>query len=319
MGLTRGGLYFGEGSRGICAGGGTPWTDRIDYVTIQSPGNSTTFGDLSAGGGKGYASTSSSGGVGYIIAGHDGADPWVSDDIRYITIATPGNSQSWGNLGNETGHGAACSSYSRVLHFGGEDGSPSWSMNDRIEYFSTAAAGNASSFGNISSASNGISYTDACSNGIKGMIGNGYNNSWGQNGWVDTCSFDTPGNTTQFGNSMQSSGTGATSNGTRAFYMGGYINGSSHTGGWSGYNWIEYYTWDTTSNSSQYGNLSVSMYDCKSCSDGSRGLAWRQGSYQSADIEYFDLNGSPNITATSFGSYYDPQNGRYGGGVMAGD
>ena len=35
---------WGQGSRGIVAGGGTPWTSKIEYVTIATTGNAADFG-----------------------------------------------------------------------------------------------------------------------------------------------------------------------------------------------------------------------------------------------------------------------------------
>jgi len=312
-GLSVGGdPYYGEGGRGIAAGGGTPWTDKIEYITISTPSNGTDFGVISGGAGKGYSGTSGNG-RGFICAGHNGTSPWISNEIRYITIATLGNSADWGDLPNSHGKSNSTTNGGRALTMSGEDGEPNWDMHDRIEYFSTVAAGNGSNFGTISS---GVAYqTDATGDGTYAMVGHGYTASWSQNTWVDTCVIDTPGNTTQFGTGIEGSGTGACSNGVRAFYFGGYQQSDPWT---SNGDAIEYWTFAVQSNASRYGDLNVALYACRGVSDGSRGVALEAREYGQGRMEYFDLNSS-GVTSSDFGDIYNPSNGRSEMACMAGD
>ena len=94
-------------TRGVF-GGGQPNTNVIQYVTIQSTGNATDFGDLTTARfapGSGCSSTRG------VFAG--GETPSQSNVIDYITIAATGNATDFGDLtlsvsrhgGGSNGHG----------------------------------------------------------------------------------------------------------------------------------------------------------------------------------------------------------------------
>jgi len=46
-GSAGAGVWYGD--RGVFAGGWSPTTNTIDYVTISTPGNATDFGNLTSG------------------------------------------------------------------------------------------------------------------------------------------------------------------------------------------------------------------------------------------------------------------------------
>tara|TARA_Y100001951_G_scaffold90652_1_gene83957 strand:- start:89 stop:1105 length:1017 start_codon:yes stop_codon:yes gene_type:complete len=322
---------WGQGSRGIVAGGGTPWTSKIEYVTIATTGNAADFGVVHGAGpnswdGSSNLSGTAGDGRGFILAGHDGGyngTNWSLNLIRYLTIATTSDSADFGDLTRNTGRGAATSNGKRALYFGGNN--PSFSNS--IDYFAIATLGNASVYGTITSGELGV--TDATGDGTYGMVGKGYDSSWGQNTWVDYCNIDTTGNTTFFGGafvswgnnvSIMGSGMFACSNGVRAFYGGGYQQENP----FGGNNWepfIEYWTFAVpTSNSLEWGELPDSTDIAPGCSDGARGMVMGRGDYKPSTIYYFDMNasGSGNTGAT-FGTIYHPQNGRGGAAALAGD
>ena len=310
--------YYGEGGRGIIAGGGSPWVDKIEYITVSTPSNGTDFGVLSSGAGWNFAGTSGNG-RGFICAGNNGADPWVTNEIRYVTIGTLGNSADWGDLPNVHGKSQATTNGDRALTMGGEDGDPNWDEHDRIEYFSTVTAGNGSNFGTISSGI--VAQSDATSDGTYAIVGHGRRANNTHINWVDYCVIDTLGNTTQFGTGIEGKGMGACSNGTRAFYFAGDLDSApfSYTTGKT----IEYWTFATPSNASRYGDLSDTFNAAKGLSDGSRGVAVCVYDGQLANMEYFDLNSSA-VTSTNFGDLYNPSggnptSGRSQAAVLAGD
>jgi hypothetical protein len=78
----------------------------IDYVTIATTGNATSFGQLigSFGGGLSACSSTTTG----IFAGGD-SSTGRSSVIQYITVASTGNATSWGNLLDGNRNLAACS------------------------------------------------------------------------------------------------------------------------------------------------------------------------------------------------------------------
>jgi len=140
-------------TRGLFGGGRTasPGTaahhNTIDYVTIQTTGNTEDFGDL-------YLATSDvqSGSVcnatrGFVVGGYN----WPSNPttyynvIQYITTATLGNSQDWGDLVTTRTGAAICSSPIRGVVAGGS--TPS--LTTAIDCFSIVTAGNAVDFGDI--------------------------------------------------------------------------------------------------------------------------------------------------------------------------
>jgi hypothetical protein len=73
--------------------GGADNVNVIDYVTIQTLGNATDFGDLTVGRyGLGGCSNATRG----VFGGGYGADQL--NTLDYITIASPGNATDFGDL-----------------------------------------------------------------------------------------------------------------------------------------------------------------------------------------------------------------------------
>ena len=91
----------------LCALGGTlgsGTSNVIDYITISSTGNATDFGDLNGTGGdtrgnSPYRSNASSKVRGVVGGGIDAFGR--SKDINYITIASTGNAQNFGDLSGQ--------------------------------------------------------------------------------------------------------------------------------------------------------------------------------------------------------------------------
>ena len=115
--------------RGIWMCGGASsnyYGNTIQYITINTTGNSTDFGDMVGADPAGYPAISptgqrghpggSSNGTGergfmfggYTYTGPGGIESWYND-ISYITISTPGNSSDFGNLTNLLYGPANCS------------------------------------------------------------------------------------------------------------------------------------------------------------------------------------------------------------------
>jgi len=135
-------------TRGVFAGGqetsGPPYVTNyqtvMDYITIASTGNATTFGDLTFGRRSGAGCSSPTRGVfggGYYGAG--------LTTIDYITIASTGNATSFGALARTNYDLAAFSSSTRGVWAGGSDGS----TRKQIQYVTIASTGNTTNFGNL--------------------------------------------------------------------------------------------------------------------------------------------------------------------------
>jgi hypothetical protein len=168
-------LHFSHSSstRGIFAGGysgaaspsGTV-QGNIEYITIASTGNGTSFGSL-------VTSRHQAGGSGSttraVFGGGDNGSPGYSatnqNQIDYITIASTGNATSFGIIISAARGVASCSSNTRALFFGGITSS---GASTTIQYITIASTGNAVTFGDLSSGNYG---GNATSNNIYGYIG----------------------------------------------------------------------------------------------------------------------------------------------------
>ena len=138
---TRG-IYFGGSP-----GGSSDSINTIVYVTIQSLGDAQDFGDLtnvnSYTGPGGIVSSTTRG----IRGGGGGADPFTRvNTIDYVTMATLGNAQDFGDLSYSANGVMGCSSLTRGIFAGGKTGSGSVNT---IEYVTIASTGNAQDFGDM--------------------------------------------------------------------------------------------------------------------------------------------------------------------------
>ena len=138
---TRG-IYFGGSP-----GGSSDSINTIVYVTIQSLGDAQDFGDLtnvnSYTGPGGIVSSTTRG----IRGGGGGANPFTRvNTIDYVTMATLGNAQDFGDLSYSANGVMGCSSLTRGIFAGGKTGSGSVNT---IEYVTIASTGNAQDFGDM--------------------------------------------------------------------------------------------------------------------------------------------------------------------------
>ena len=135
---------FSSNTRGIWTGGSKTdvESNTIQYVTIQTRGNSKDFGDLSAGirGGAGCGSPTRG------ITGGGNIHPSTNiDTVEYVTIATLGNATDFGNLVAANSLLGACSSHTRGVWAGG--GGPA--AVNVMQYVTIASTGNTTDFGDL--------------------------------------------------------------------------------------------------------------------------------------------------------------------------
>ena len=137
----------GSPTRGIFGGGahGTPSTTAINliqFISIQSGGNSVKFGELNK---LSYGVTASSNSTRGLFYG--GRTPSAHYVIDFITIATEGNATDFGNLSDSKFDCSACASSTRGVVAGGR--TPSY-LNI-IEFVTISSTGNVSDFGDLTS------------------------------------------------------------------------------------------------------------------------------------------------------------------------
>ena len=187
-------------TRGIFAAGITP-TSRLmmSYITIATLGNSQDFGDSIGGsygmnqGGQAGSSTR-----GLIAGGNTTSSPTEVEKIQFVTFATLGDAQDFGDLVDQNGYfNAGASSGTRALFAGGGNiGSPFATVNT-IQFVTIATTGNATDFGDLTASRyNG----GALSNSTRGCFVGGvtYPGATRQN-IIDFVNIATTGNAKDFG------------------------------------------------------------------------------------------------------------------------
>ena len=268
-----------NGGRGVNAGGYANLIgdlNSIEYITIDTTGNATDFGDLSQT--KRVYTGMSNGSRGVFAAGNDTSSP----QTEYITFSTTGNATVFGS---QTVRNHTSSGFGNGLR-GLWAGSSTAGQLDTIEYITIATTGNSTDFGNLL----GYARSQAgVSNATRGVLFPGYIDS-AHSGYgsvttyydvIEYVTIATTGNATDFGDSTKdwsSEAGGAVSNATRGVRGGGH-DGPGHT------NSMEYITVDTTGNATDFGDLTVARSSCTGVSNGTRGV-FCAGS--SAALTYLD-------------------------------
>ena len=238
---------------------------RIDYVEIQSQGNTIRFGDLTVNRytlGAGASSTR-----GLFTGGYqDGHSPDTDvNAIEFITIATEGNAIDFGDR-TMVGRLPACASNDTRCVMASAF-TPAGYQNT-IDFVTTATLGNATNFGDLSTARAGMSMS--CNSTTRGIFNGGYqpapstirvNN-------MEYITFSTTGNTQDFGDltaAPQSSSGGTISSATRGLIGLGYVH-PAHT------NSIDFCTIATTGNAQDFGDLTRTQSGYGSLSNSTRGV-----------------------------------------------
>lgn len=135
-------------ARGVFGGGYTfPLaTNTIDYVTIQTTGNASDFGDLTQ---ARPPSVAMSSGTRAIFSSADTGGPAFTQTniLDYVTIASAGNATDFGDdFSVSAGTSGAASNSTRGILAGGY--APSRSTNT-IRYITMASTGNTTDFGDL--------------------------------------------------------------------------------------------------------------------------------------------------------------------------
>ena len=137
---------FSNGTRGIWAGG-YPHQNTMDYITIASTGNAADFGDAVWAGNYGTANVASPT-RGIKAGGRQTGPVAVKNNIDYITTATLGNAQDFGDLTLARSSPGGASSPTRGCVAGGR--TPT--LQNTIDYFAIPTGGSAADFGDLTGA-----------------------------------------------------------------------------------------------------------------------------------------------------------------------
>ena len=238
-------VSFTPGSRGVFGGGYTSSaTNIMQFINIDSAGNSADFGDLALTMWTNAAFSSATRGI---FGGGRQAGSSPGDAINYITIASTGNAADFGDISAARRSLTGLSNSTRGVFAGGADGSNS--VVDIMEYITIANTGNTTDFGNLAAATQGASAT---ASSTRGVISNGYTSAV-----INTIQYITiasTGNASDFGDStiaIYLRANGISSSGTRGTFSGGDTSGSGRS------NVIDYITIASAGNATDFGDLAA--------------------------------------------------------------
>ena len=156
------------GTRALFAGGEAPSrVNTITFANIDTTGNSVDFGDASRTLSSHSAFSSRTRGL--ISGGVTGPQPTnYTNAIDFVTIASQGNSEDFGDMVIGVGQRASCSSSTRGLIMAGLYAGQ---QQNAIDSVTMSQSGNAVDFGDLSVKQNG---GHALSSPTRGIIGGGY-------------------------------------------------------------------------------------------------------------------------------------------------
>ena len=174
----------------------------MDYVTIASTGNAVDYGDMSNGQSGNQCSASPTRGV--IMGGSaphnlsNGASSLSTNVIQFLTIATTGNTQDFGDCITITKNPAQAGNATRTICAG--NSYPA--INNTIQYITIPTTGNALDFGDLSSARVN---SGAGASPVRVVITGGYG-SPAYNNTMDYVAIPTLGNAIDFGDLSSQNG-----------------------------------------------------------------------------------------------------------------
>ena len=236
-------------TRGIFGGS---YAGTMSYITFSTTGNAKIFGDLSVGHNSTDALASKTRGM--FISGYDPSLSPVShhNTIEYITIASTGNGQDFGDLRSPRRGVRASSSSTRGVIGGGYDYDVSTRVNT-IDYVTISSTGNSQYFGDLT---NTKEEGGRASNSIRSIWANGSDSG----NIIEYVTISTLGNAQDFGDLFSVNAATGFSSSTRALFTA------------SNNNTIQYITIMTTGNSTDFGDMTNTKFQYSGCSNGHGGL-----------------------------------------------
>ena len=236
-------------TRAIIAGGNAPGVSNsndIQYFEMTSLSNSIDFGDLTT---TMAESGAHSNNVRFLIAG---AASNSNNVINFLTVASTGSAQDFGDTLSNLSSVTACGSPTRALWGSGIGGSSPYPALNNIEFVTIASTGNTVDFGDLTVARYSSS---AGSNNTRGLFFMGNDKSSPHTNTIDFVNIASTGNAQDFGDSMSNprQGAGVAASPNRIVFFGGYKSGSDRT------TEMQYVNPTTKGNSAKFGDLSLAQ------------------------------------------------------------
>jgi len=244
-------------TRGIFFGGHTPSRlATIDFIEVATEGNASDFGDLSAVAQFGAAGNNGTRAVNALGDTNDSA----TNVIEFVTIASVGNTTDFGDVTAARTALGECASAVRIVYMGGNGGAGSIGNYDIMDFVTTASAGNATDFGNLTGVNSAGS---GCGSGTRGVHMGGNANS---ENTIEFITIASAGNSQDFGDltSVSNNSGAACSSPTRGLKsIGSNPNLTAQ---------IDFITIASVGNSEDFGDLSVARNFNGGLSNGNGGL-----------------------------------------------
>ena len=157
--------------RGIIAGGkvgGGSSFDTIQYITISTTGDAQEFGDIATARSQ-FAVGFSNATRGILGGGITGPAPTTPiNTTEFITIASRGNAQDFGDLSRiNNRHAASACSSTRGVFAGGDPHAAPYPKTNAIDFLTISTTGNSQDFGELANA--GRNHFSGYSNGHGGL------------------------------------------------------------------------------------------------------------------------------------------------------
>jgi len=248
------------GTRGLYYGGNTPSNrDRIEFINVDSSGNSVDFGNLLAAQGEGGAgSADRSRGL---ISGGSTAGVGNNNIIQFVTIASTGNAVDFGDMTVERDYNASVNNRTRSVTGGSFS-----DMTNSMDYVTIQSTGNSVDFGDLTQSRQMDASCESPTRGIfMGGISPGPN--YVDYDIIDYITTSTLGNATDFGDLIfDNYGSGGCSNAIRGIRGGGaYVPNTLQSE-------MEFITISTTGNAAAFGDLTTNAWYTAACSSPTRGV-----------------------------------------------
>ena len=288
------GVWYGD--RAVWSGGDFPEKTVMDYVSIATTGNATSFGSLqiavyyAAGAGDGtYGLTF--GGAGYYNGG-------PHNNIQYVTIATTSNASDFGDclFGNVPSGQSGWGDGFKAGIAGGYNGDTQ-SRSNVIQYVVVTIPANATDFGDLTATrQNGDIVNDA----TYGVHGGGTDGS--RTNAMDYWTMATIGNASDFGDltAVREDHCGV-GNVTYGIFAGGHTT-SNYV------NSMDYITIATTGNASSLGSLATGRSNAGATTDNTYAIFG--GGYTGSGSNVIDrLTISTSANASDFGDLSNARSG----------
>ena len=287
---TEGYMYFPTGrteerggGRGVLSGGRN--NHAMQFVNIQSQGNSIIFGDSVTGDGiEGFAVGSSTRGL------FAGGYPSIGNVIEFITFATTSNGTDFGDMTTVRRSGAGAGNQTRGL-FGGGLNQSGTTLNT-IEFSTIASLGNSTDFGDMTQARDQLA---GLADTTRAIFAGGVEQGASQHNIMDFVTITTTGNAQDFGDMTGiNTGSAGSSDSTRGVITVGY------TGPNSMLDRIDFITIQSAGDATDFGDLTLARYLSANMSNSIRAVIAGGGSPSATNtIDFVTIKTTGN--ASDFG------------------